>query len=152
MVMCRRKFNSFPCSIWLGVVCVYLRPFHRILIAGIDLPGICWVKVGSSVFHGIGLRRCGPTMLGKIWSCLSDQACATRGPDFSTLLARTPTPPFAGHPRASRTPPVPEHPRASKVDVAKARCFWYAESKLRNNMTPHFQQPAKHEYVCTRVG
>ena len=131
-----RRTRTF--SYQLGVVFIYLRLFHRVLTASSDLPGMYSVKVCASNFHGIILPRYGSTMFRKIWSCLSDQARETRVPDFSTLHSRPPTPPVPGYPRASPTPPVPGHPQTSMVDVAKAGCFWYAEQRLQNDMTPRF--------------
>ena len=59
-------------SYHLGVACIYLRLFHRTLTDASDLPGMCWVKVGASNFHGIVWPRYGSTMFCKLWSCLSD--------------------------------------------------------------------------------
>ena len=134
-----------------GHVFICLRLSHRCLTALSDLPGMFSIKVFSNDFHGIRRPRYDSRMFRKIWSCLSDQVCETRVPDFSTLHLRSPTLPVPGYPRDSRTPPVPGHPRSSVVGVAKAGCFWYSERRSRNDRTPHFYQQAKHEYVYKSV-
>jgi len=86
-------------SYHLGVVFGCVRQPHLLLTAASDLLGMCSVKVFASDCQGTVLPRYRSTMIRKIWSCLSGQACETRVPDFSTLHSRPPTPPVPGYPR-----------------------------------------------------
>jgi len=67
-------------SYHLGVAFIYLRLFHRVLTDASDLPGMCWVKVCASNFHGIVLPRYGSTMFRKF------------GPVFQTKRVRLVSP------------------------------------------------------------